>query len=212
MASRYLIFNIFLLYLMHSVSGLQNGKVKITVGTTAGCGDTVAFIRDQLKPTFELYEEFLEIEYVPWGRTQRDENGVFTFCQFNPSNCWANRMHRCSLNLIGNNQTRQLEFMSCEFSSPFPGFLQESYACARSVGLNVVAVDYCLNNPHLDTLDDEAQAAAVLPVEKINFIPYIIINDDISVDVHEQSRQRLSSVVCFLLAEDPTTGITACQI
>ncbi|CAH2982652.1 unnamed protein product [Chilo suppressalis] len=206
-----LLLTLTIIILINSVGGLENGKIKITVGTTAGCSDTVNFITNQLLPTYRKYERFLEIEFVAWGRTRR-ENGVFTFCQFNAMNCWVNRMHRCSLDMMKGNQTRQLEFMSCEFSPPLPVILRESYDCAISSGLNVVDVDFCLNNPHLDSLDDVAQEAAAEPVSAINFIPYIIINDNTDVNVHNQALRRLSSVICFLLAEDPASGVTECQI
>lgn len=186
-----------------------NGRIKITVGTTSGCSDTVNFINNQLVPTVQAYGEFLDIEFVPWGRTRWEDNEIL--CQFGISDCWANRLHRCVLDKLKNDQVAMLHYMACEFSSPYPSYLQGTYLCAQAVSLNLLDVDYCVANPK-DSLDREASAAAVDPMETINFVPYIMFNDNLNLELHRQGFSRLASLVCFALAEDPTTGVTNCSI
>ncbi|XP_004921766.3 GILT-like protein 1 [Bombyx mori] len=193
------------------VEALQtvNGKIKISVGTTAGCSDTVNFISQQLKEAYDLYKEYLEIEYVPWGRTRFD-NGQFT-CQFGVNDCWANRLHRCALNMLRGNQDAQVRYMQCEYAPPFPSFIQGSYVCAREAGLDLVNLDHCVANVG-DELDTRAQAAAAQPMAVINFVPSIVLNDEIDRNRHNEAFRRLPSLICFALLDDPNNDITSCQI
>ncbi|CAK1585574.1 unnamed protein product [Parnassius mnemosyne] len=215
MASKVIIYISFYLYVLIRVSETAstvqtiNGKIKITVGTASGCRDTANFINHQLKPAYDQYSQFLELEFVPWGRTRRNQNGTVT-CQFGPNDCWANRLHRCALHLLKGNQHAQLNYMLCEFSS-YPAYLQTSYLCAQAVGLNLIDVDYCIVSSS-DSLEIIAEEASIAPMEAINFVPFITFNDVIDVNVHNQARRRLNSVLCFALADDPSTGITKCKI
>lgn len=191
------------------VTTLPNGKIKITVGTTAGCSDTVKFFNEHLAETYEAYKEFLDLEIVPWGKTTYDENGIMQ-CQFGASDCFANRVHRCALNLLIGNQDAQMLYLNCEFTAPFPA-LSGSYLCAQAAGLNLVDLDYCVyTTGHV--LDLAAQEAAREPVETINFIPTVHFNDVVNVDLHNQAINRLKSVICFALAENESTGVTSCFI
>ncbi|XP_013173318.1 PREDICTED: GILT-like protein F37H8.5 [Papilio xuthus] len=182
-----------------------DGKVKITIGSTAGCSDTVRFINQQLVPAFELYSEYLNIEYFPWGRTRRDDNGTL-ICQFGVNDCWANRLHRCALHLL-DNQEAQLEYMICEFSSPYPAFLQNSYQCAENVGLSINNIENCFATDNND-LESISENASLIPMQVINFVPFITLNDVIDLDVHNQARQDLVKLICTALSNDSSTGIS----
>lgn len=188
-----------------------NGKIKITVGTTSACSDAVRFFRDHLVPTYALYGDYLDLEIVPWGRTVRNDDNTLT-CQFGINDCWANRLHRCALNYLKGDQKAQLDYMACELAPPFPALSQGSFACAQAAGINLIEADFCVNNPDRDTLDEEAQKASVEPMRVINFVPSIVFNDTPDKDIHSQAFQRLSSVVCFILAADPNSGVSGCQI
>ncbi|KAJ8716758.1 hypothetical protein PYW07_003385 [Mythimna separata] len=189
-----------------------NGKIKVTIGTSAGCSDAVAFIGNHLAEAYRLYGNFLDIEFVSWGRTTWID-GVF-FCPFN--DCWANRLHRCVLNKLKDNQAAQVHYMTCEFTSPFPSQVQGTYLCAQAVGLNLIDVDYCVAHPG-DDLDRKAQEAAVAPMRPvaeggINFVPYIMFDDFPDRATSDEARVRFASMICFALAADPSTGVTSCQI
>ncbi|XP_026761117.2 GILT-like protein 1 [Galleria mellonella] len=188
-----------------------NGRIKITTLTTAGCPDTVRFINEQLAPAYEAYGELLDIEFVPWGRTVRYDNGTF-YCQFSQVNCWANRLQRCVLNLLKDNQDAQMRYMTCEFGTVQPAFHNNSYLCAVNEGLSLVDVDYCLNNRELDNLDDIAEEASQEPMEVINFVPAIVINDIVDYDIHSETLKRLESMVCFALADINNTDVSFCHV
>lgn len=187
-----------------------NGKIKISVVTTAGCGDTVNFITNSLAKAYEEYKDFLEVEFVPWGRTRRNPDGSL-YCQFGANDCFANRVNRCALDMLKGNQDAQMQYMVCEFTNPRPAYLQGSYLCAQTVGLNLVDLDYCV--AHSGTaLDNASELIAAEPMKVIDFVPAIYFNDAVDVGLHAEAWFRLSSTLCFALAEDVTTGVTNCQI
>lgn len=213
MVAKKLFFSFSIILTCSWASGLQtvNGRIKITTVTTSACLDTVNFIRDELVPAYLTYMNYLDIEFIPWGRTVNHGNGTFT-CQFGDNDCFANRLHRCVLDLLKGYDYMQVLYMACELSPPYPGFAQGSYACVREMGVDIAKANYCVNNPDRDTLDEAAEAAAAGPMATINFVPAIVFNNVIDVNDHNQARRRLSSMICFALAEDPTTGIFSCQI
>ncbi|XP_063534773.1 GILT-like protein 1 [Cydia strobilella] len=211
MAVTYSLLVLTLLALANAQLQAINGRIKITTGTTSGCGDTVNFITNQLAEAYEEYKEFLDIEFVPWGRTVQNADGTQT-CQFGVNDCFANRLHRCVLDQLKGNQQAQMDYMRCEFSPPYPSYLQRSYACAAAAGLNLVTIDVCVATPVGDHLDAAAREAAAEPMATINFVPSIVFNDQIDVSLHTAARSRLKSMICFALADVPETGVTNCPI
>lgn len=188
-----------------------NGRIKIFIGLTSGSVNASDFITSQLLPTYALYGNILDLEFVPWARTVRYDNGTIT-CEFGNNDCWANRLQRCVLNHLQGNQRAQLDYMACEYRAPFPAFQLGSFQCVRAAGVRLAAADFCLNNPQLDTLDEEAEEKGTEPVTVIDFVPSVVINAQTDVSTHWQAFRRLASVVCFALADDPSSGILGCQI
>lgn len=209
MAAKYSLFISCILLSLISINGFEtvNGKIKITVGTTAGCRFTVMFIQDQLVGTYEKYKEHLELEFIPWGRTRRNDDGTW-WCQFNNQNCWANRLQRCALSKIPE-QEAQLRYMACEFSEPSPSWNEGSYRCAYEAGLNLVEIDYCVANPE-DELDRAAEAKGTPIIEEIDGVPSIVLNDIVDRARHSVAYNNLENTICTTLAADSTTGVSGC--
>ncbi|XP_030028605.2 GILT-like protein 1 [Manduca sexta] len=166
-------------------------KIKITIGTTAGCSNTAKFINEQLVHTYKQYKDNLEIEFVPWGRTVRDVTGALS-CQYGKKDCWANRLQRCVLNLL-KDTTAQLNYMQCEFSRPFPSYVQNNYRCARTAGVYKPALQ-CMNRGFAE-LDRAAEEKARLPMQLINYVPSISINDIHDSGVHNAAIAGLSEFI-----------------
>lgn len=188
-----------------------NGTLKISVVTTAGCTDTVYFIKEQLLPTYAEFGRFLEVEFHPWGRTVKNSDESLT-CQFGPQDCWANRVHRCALNLLSENQDAQVAYMGCEFHDFLsrPAFLDGTLYCGFIAGLNRVSLNICVTTPLGEPLDYVAKQASKIPMEVINFVPAIVFNDNPDVDLWREAFLNLRDTVCKLLTEDPSTGINEC--
>ncbi|GBP36920.1 GILT-like protein 1 [Eumeta japonica] len=206
----------------HSLDAIQNGDCYFTSGfyesaishhivTTAGCSDTVWFIRDQLVPTYQLYGQFLDVEFIPWGRTVRNLDGSLT-CQFGNPDCWANRVHRCALHFLGDDQDAKMRYMGCEFPDMTnrPAFNQGSLLCGLMTGVNLYALDRCANTFFGEPLDKINEVAATVPMAIINFVPAVYINDRPDSNEWVNIFLNFREVICRMLAEDPSTGVTNC--
>ncbi|XP_045769151.1 uncharacterized protein LOC123870034 [Maniola jurtina] len=211
-----LAYNIVFIFLYAYVSAvssqlqIQNGKINIRIGTTSGCSDAARFMT-QIRSTYDRFKDFVNFEFVPWGRTRRDENGDLV-CQFRAPDCWANRVHRCALHMLEGNADAQMNYMECEFSPPYPAFRQRSILCAYAAGLSVVEMDICIRTRVGDDLEGPAEEISREPIEVINFVPFIVFNNNTNRALHLQGYRRLESVICFALADNDTTGVTHCKI
>lgn len=186
-----------------------NGTINLRLGTTSGCRHAANFITQQLVPTYAVYKNFLNIEFVPWGRTNRSDDGTL-ICQFGEADCWANRVQRCVINLLSGNLDAQVQYMACEFTV-FAALRQRSLSCAQTIGLSLIDVDYCVTTTG-DKLEAPAEELSTPAIATMNANPFIIFNNNIDFNQHAQALNRLESTICFALAEDPTTGITHCKI
>lgn len=195
---------------MHSQVQMEDGKINVMIGTTSGCSDAARYM-SKVRSTYDRFKDFVNFEFVPWGRTVREGNGTLT-CQFGPRDCWANRVHRCALQMLRGNADAQLRYLECEFSPPYPAFYQGSIICAYAAGLNVVDMDICIRTSVGDDLEVPAEEISREPVATINFIPFIVFNNNVNQSLHLQGYQRLESVICFALADNETTGVTHCRI
>lgn len=188
----------------------DNGTVKITVFTDADNQNVHNFFQHQLVPTYRAFEEFIEIEFVPWGNTNRV--GGDLDCVGGALACFVNRIHRCGL-FLSRDQTTKMQFMACEFNrtSQNIGF-QGSYACARSVGINLINLDNCVFSLTLDDIDFNAERATQAFLQRINYIPGIMFDDNVDENLHRNGLERLYSMICFALAATPDSGVDACKI
>ncbi|KAI5646086.1 gamma interferon inducible lysosomal thiol reductase (GILT) domain-containing protein [Phthorimaea operculella] len=205
-------YNIFaILYLACIVKAQQlvNGKIKISIVTSSGCGDTARFIHEQLIPAYNKYSKYMQVEFAPWGRTKRLQDGSLQ-CQFGPADCWANRVHRCALNLLPQQHSR-VHYMSCEFTKPYSAYSQKSYDCAQRFGVDLRDLDLCVTETGV-FLDDAAEEAARLPMMYINNVPAITFNDNVyDVLAHGEALRGLDRIICYALADQPwLTGVTRC--
>lgn len=191
---------------------LIDGKVKIKVHTDANCGDTIRFFTQQVPDAYEKYKDNLEFDFVAWGRTQIEAGGSYR-CLHGIRGCWANRVHRCSLNLLGNNHDAKTRYMICEFNSNSQtNAFQGSYYCAANLNVDLIELDTCVISSTYDYLDSHAQAETTEVLQTVNFIPAVVFNDEPDFALHNQALNRLSSMICFALASESGTGETNCQI
>lgn len=212
MAAKFFIIAVACLFFGLNAAALEtvDGRLKVQIQITAACGDTIRFITNQLVPTYDLYKDFLDIEFVSWGRASREEDGTLV-CQFGPNDCFANRVQRCALELLKDDQDAQIRYMSCENVPPHPSLNQQSYNCAHEQGVNLVDLDYCVFHT-ADELERRDEIIGSRHIAELGFVPSLVFNDVFDVPQHQQGLSRFKNVVCLALAADPSSGITECEI
>ncbi|XP_073957737.1 gamma-interferon-inducible lysosomal thiol reductase-like protein [Choristoneura fumiferana] len=124
----------------------KQDKVKVRVYYEALCPDSKHFFMRHLWPVTEKLSEFLEIALIPYGKaTTKEENGQYYFqCQHGETECYANKIHACSIETIGN-MTMSVEFTECMISDnndPDEALSR----CAKSMNVDPEPISTCANN------------------------------------------------------------------
>ena len=82
------------------------------------CPDSRRFILNQVVPLHEKFDQFIDLELVPFGNANvtypnHDNKPVFQ-CQHGPDECYGNRAQACVIELI-RNQKLSLNYVNCMF-------------------------------------------------------------------------------------------------
>lgn len=171
-------------------------KLKFSFYVTSQCRDTINFITRQLHPTYQELSEYLNVEFVPWGKSRRNNDTIT--CQFGPTDCVANKIHSCVLNLLGNDQAKMVDYMNCEMSTL--SAVQQNYACATSVQVSEAQAKQCFESQ----LGNDLQAEAERKTGTITmvFVPTIVYNDVYSAQVQNAAFANFKNYACSLLTDE----------
>ncbi|XP_077292455.1 gamma-interferon-inducible lysosomal thiol reductase-like [Arctopsyche grandis] len=171
-------------------------KLKFSFYITSQCRDTINFVTRQLHPTYQELKDYLDVEFVPWGKSRRN-NGSIT-CQFGPTDCVANKIQSCVLSILGNDQAKQVDYINCEMSNL--SAVQQDYSCAISVGVGADIAKQCFDS----TLGDQLQEQAEKKTGTITmvFVPTIVYNDVYSVQVQNAAFANFKQYACSLLKDE----------
>lgn len=117
-------------------------KVHIGIFYESLCPDSIRFIKYQLEPIYADFDEFVDIDFVPFGKSrvrvtkhlinQSAMNNVLVFfriylqslntdkgiefrCQHGEDECNGNKIHSCALQLA-RTQAQQVAFVTCQMS------------------------------------------------------------------------------------------------
>lgn len=79
------------------------------------CPDSIRFIGNQLAPNYEHFANFIDIDFVPFGKSAsfaRDDRLEFE-CQHGPAECEGNKIQSCAL-MAAPNSFIQMQFVQCQ--------------------------------------------------------------------------------------------------
>lgn len=98
-------------------------------------------------------------------------------CQHGERECRNNKLISCALNLIGNNQDKQVEFVTC-VAYPVSSSSHKSYKeCAEVVDLNFEDVEACANGELGTKLQLELEKESKV-VEECGHIPTLTFDGE----------------------------------
>lgn len=171
-------------------------KLKFSFYITSQCRDTINFVTRQLHSTYQELSEYLDVEFVPWGKSRRSNDTIT--CQFGPTDCVANKIQSCVLNLLGNDQAKMVDYINCEMSTL--SATTQNYACATSVQVSEAQAKQCYESQ----LGDDLQAEAERKTGTITmvFVPTIVYNDVYSSQVQNAAFANFKNYVCSLLTDE----------
>jgi len=177
-------------------------KPKLSFYVTSRCSDTINFITTKFYPVYQELGSELNIQFIPWGKSQRNSDGSIT-CQFGETDCAANRLQLCALFLIEGDQQKIADYMNCEFSTLSSVSLD--FTCIKQVGLIEEHAQECFDS----ALGTELLGLAESKTGEITmvFVPTIVLNDKYDATNQSSAFDDFRGFVCGILQQ---TNPNAC--
>ncbi|XP_045528162.1 gamma-interferon-inducible lysosomal thiol reductase-like isoform X2 [Pieris brassicae] len=161
-----------------------------------GCRD---FESTEFNEAINKLNDYLDIQTYPYGNAEtKEHDGKVEFiCQHGPSECYANKLHACALDII-TNHTAALLFNICMMDNS-----------QENLGSDDEAADKCGANMRIDSTPVKSCAKGAKGIEllkyyglesnKVNFkyVPFILINGE------ENKGQNFIQDVCKYFSKPP---------
>ncbi|XP_018322360.1 GILT-like protein 1 isoform X2 [Agrilus planipennis] len=185
-------------FFFKDVHGLN--KLNVDILYEALCPDSLRFVRNQLHPSWKELEPYINIHFVPFGKSQSINDGESFQCQHGPGECNRNKIMSCALQGIPD-QSTQVEYVKCAMVSFFQendplGFAER---CATEAGLQWSEIMTCYNS-NIGTmlqLQAERETQAIKP----KFVPTILYNKTFDQVLQNDSIRNFKQVACSLVSQ-----------
>lgn len=172
-------------------------KVKLDVYYETNCPDSMDFITKQLWPTYEKMSDIMKINLIPFGKATeklRGDGSRIFYCHHGPSECFGNTVQTCAIKLYPDTKTH-LSFINCMESYFRPS--RAGSMCARRSSVDYSEILDCVNGPDGNEYMHEMAVATRSLNPRLNFVPWIVVNDVFSDAVQRQALDDLPGVVCM---------------
>ncbi|XP_066990449.1 gamma-interferon-inducible lysosomal thiol reductase-like isoform X1 [Macrobrachium rosenbergii] len=171
--------------------------VKIQLFYETYCKYCQEFVSQQLYPTWHDLQDIMDVEMFPFGNAKYASNVEtegWTFkCQHEEYECKANMIHACAkenFKDIG----LEMNFVKCLLESPAPA--DSGPTCAASIGVEWDPIKKCLNSTEGQNLLHEIAVQQDNLETELYFVPWIIVNDNFSLEQTEECKSDLKRIVC----------------
>ncbi|XP_059061696.1 gamma-interferon-inducible lysosomal thiol reductase-like [Achroia grisella] len=158
----------------------KENKVNIKLFYECLCPDCRQFDSKQFKNVIEKLTPYLKIHTYPYGNAKMVHNNdqIEFKCQHGPKECYGNKLHACTLNLL-NNATTALLFNICMMDlDDTSGGSNDPAADACGIKLKIDAepIKDCAKSEK----GNELLESYGIESEKIHYeyVPYVLINGD----------------------------------
>ncbi|XP_039286794.1 GILT-like protein 1 isoform X2 [Nilaparvata lugens] len=181
----------------------QGGNVlKVTIFYESKCSDSMSFITEQLKPTFEKVGQYLKIDLVPYGNAEHKvSNGTYTFtCQHGPDECRYNKIHSCALKYI-TDQNQVVDFISCLMVLKNEDKVLNE--CAKKSNVDLAKINSCSSSHEGDALLAANGDRTHSFKPKVTWVPTIVFNDKYDDDDQQLAETNLLEAICKKLEPKP---------
>ncbi|CAH1983772.1 unnamed protein product [Acanthoscelides obtectus] len=173
---------------------------KLKVSLYYGSYDPMSkkFIKEQLYPTYEKLQDYLDIEIIPFGNARMSkEDGKYDFgCRFGPKECSTNEVHSCVVDMHPG--IKALQFLRCSAMEHDPYIVIQK--CAENATIPYQEIKQCY-----DTRGSQLLVANGVKSLEVGytFIPAIVFNDKYDPKESILGQTNMFVYVCTLFETPP---------
>jgi interferon gamma-inducible protein 30 len=166
------------------------------------CPDSRRFVLDQLIPTYDKLNQYLDIDLVPFGNANvsypnHDFNPYFQ-CQHGPNECYGNKAHACVIDMTKSTRPT-LNFIKCMFEADNWKQTQiTSQKCGERLNLNMTHLNGCIEGPEGDRLLLVYSYRTFNLEPQHKSVPWIIIDGKNDTSTNEIQRQLAKNLLKYL--------------
>lgn len=184
-------------------NAIEEKKTKVTIYYEALCPDSKHFVIKQMLPTYSRLEDSLSIEWIPYGNAEmkKTTDGYEFKCQHGPTECEANRMHACAIDIIKNPKTL-LDVIACMIKNNMEP-IEIMRSCTKMSSVNSAPILDCYNSEKGQELLANYGMLTDAVKSKITFIPTIALDKEIDVENQAALLKNLLKQVCLRLNPMP---------
>jgi len=198
--------NIIIIFSLLSIAGAQiigyqQKPLKVTVLYESLCPDSRRFMQNQLDQHYPLLKDYIDVQYVPFGKADSNDAGTEFTCQHGLHECQSNRIQSCAIDKAAN-QDVQTAFAICFMTTIRPGddyWFEVADRCGKPVGIPRSEVHKCMNSDEgtqLQLRDEKITKSFYGP---LRFVPTIVYDDQFDQKLQDRSLSDFKGVVCDLL-------------
>lgn len=175
------------------------------------CPYSIAFITEQLWPTYVRVGYLMDVQLVPFGNAfkeqqqqnptraerfavgRRQEPEYKYSCQHGPDECFGNVVQSCAAHIF-NDTILSLAFVTCMSLAEHPS--EAGRECARGIARNWNAIQRCANGGKGRVLQDEMSERTWNLNPPHHYVPWIVINGVHNDEQQAMAQTDLLQVVC----------------
>nr|XP_027205503.1 gamma-interferon-inducible lysosomal thiol reductase-like [Dermatophagoides pteronyssinus] len=164
------------------------------------CPDSRNFFRNQLYPTYEKLNRYMDVELVPFGNANvsypRHDNKPVFRCQHGPKECYGNRVQSCTIEMLKNTDL-SIRFVHCMFDQKdWLETSQTSRRCAEQMQLDWPKISSCADGSEGERL----LIANSLKTFNLNpehtYVPWIVIDKNHTAQMQTNAETNLLGYLC----------------
>ncbi|XP_015369445.1 PREDICTED: uncharacterized protein LOC107165627 [Diuraphis noxia] len=159
-------------------NSVSKNIVDIEVYYEALCSDSVKFVSNQLMPTFNKLNKFINVTFIPFaqGNITVNADQTLNFTCRREGECVADRVHACGINKIKDSE-RLIKFVNCSLSEGYnsPNKTVPIDLCGKNSNIDSSVITEITNcatnntesNPLLQDYKNKSSSANVTTVPKV---------------------------------------------
>merc|ERR1712110_759864 len=185
---------------MGSKTKAEVSPISIQVYYETLCPDSIAFVAQQLYPTYQNLGQYLNIEFIPFGFASYVPSGDggwdFT-CQHGPYECSGNLYQACLINALKNDNALLVEVINCIMSDMSPHTATEK--CMQNlwwIPTTFEEIEECHSGEIGENLLHEFGLQSESLDPSFYFIPWITIDNVWNEAEFEASLVDLQGLLC----------------